>query len=427
MNTRTVYYTVLVLFLIIRCIQKFALRDDLPLDPETIRIQLSLVTLWIMIAHIPYACILKPLFRKGNAGKISGALLTIPAYCMLVKAAALIRPVMTTEQFFAAVTVYLVIFSHGKSFRTILKVYLFSYGLFLTAGIAGSLLGYTVDQVKTTVYGMKHSFGFVHPNTVAHFLFIILTILWYLYLYKKTSDSGQDTIALSFRDAKGMFLTLFMFWGFMIPVAILVRCRTIMVLMLLFPFMQWAAAKAGKYAVGLPWACFAVSLLLSSRIEMLHRIPADSILWSTGQRFIQSGIALNQYGLHLLGQRITTGSAQMVLDGKTVKLYVLDNAYITYGLMHGLIWLIPVLFWLSYANREAFRQKDYALLGIACLMLLFAVMERRGLEASYNFLFLYPLADKNRPYRRNSMGEDLPGGVTGRSMEAAEPYEVQSR
>ena len=109
---------------------------------------------------------------------------------------------------------------------------------------------------------------------------------------------------------------------------------------------------------------------------------------------MQGGIAFQHYGFPIIGHTLPNDpSIVAVVDGRAEVLYVVDNAYVTYGLFLGAIWMLWALCWLGYANWRGMKNKDGALVFMSCFILVFAIMERPGLVASYNFMFLYPLAN----------------------------------
>ena len=81
----------------------------------------------------------------------------------------------------------------------------------------------------------------------------------------------------------------------------------------------------------------------------------------------------------------------MHVNGKTEVLHVLDNAYVTYTIQEGMLFMLPLLGWLSLAAGLCFRKRDGRLLLISVFMLVYALMERGGLLGYYNPLFLYPM------------------------------------
>lgn len=292
-------------------------------------------------------------------------------------------PALNAEPFYAVITIYLVLFSWKRSFRRTAAVFLAAYtGIFLTA-FTGLAFGYTTDSVRFTDYGAKHAFGMVHPNTAAHIIFIIVFCAWYLYLQEE-------------KEA-----TWILFWGIAAFLIAENRCRTIILFMLAFPPVCRLYNRTGIkrdrgkeiLITAFPVICFGFTLLMCIPVNLIHRLTYDNALFSIGERFVQAGIALREYGFPLTGHSInTSGTIKMMVDGEKIALRVLDNAFISYGVMRGLLWLIPCLCLLCLAGRLAWRQQDDALVFFGILMGVFAVLERRGLDPAFNLLFFYPLS-----------------------------------
>lgn len=310
--------------------------------------------------------------------------------CMVLLATAVLiwfliekLPNLILEPFYMVMGIYLVAFSGGKGFDKVIKTFWIAYiGILLTA-VLGVIFGYTTDVVKITDYGAKHAFGMAHPNIFAHVIFVIVIGAWYLYLKGKK------------------FETFLLFWNVAILLIIWNRCRTIIIMLLLMPIVLQLTKKNSLLENSLvmriitvfPLICLGISLLLSIPVDLIHRFTYDNMLFSIGERFVQVGIALREYGLPILGHSIdTTGTIKMMVDGETIRLFVLDNAFISYGIILGLSWLVPCICLLCLANRMAWKEKEYGLVVYGLLMCVFAVLERRGLDPTFNLLFFYPLS-----------------------------------
>ena len=296
-----------------------------------------------------------------------------------------------------ASSLVLVAASWNRNFRRTVAVFLVAYaGIFLTA-FMGLLLGYTKDTVRFTDYGAKHAFGMVHPNTAARIIFIIVFSLWYLFLKEK--KKGTWTL----------------FWSAAVLLIIRNRCRTIIFLLLVFPLL-WRSCYMGELKknrgkeiliAAAPLICLGIILLLCIPINLIHRFTYDNALFSIGERFVQAGITIRQYGLPLIGHSInTSGSVKMIVDGEKIALFAVDNAFISYGVIRGLLWLIPCMCLLCLANRLAWKKADYAIAVLGVLMSVFAVLERYGLDPAFNLLFFYPLSvlGESRLHGQDDMG-----------------------
>ena len=298
---------------------------------------------------------------------------------------------MAFKRYYLMLGVFLALLACGKSYRKILNCFLFCHAGVLLLGALGLAFGFALDRVKEETYGTGHSFGIIHPNNFAHIVFLVLVLCWYLY----------------FRRRK--WLSFPLFWLAAIPIFTLCKCRTVTFFLLLFPPISLLSGiqgrkreRTGALPGGLfwwerllalaPFLFLALTLFLSSQLELLQKTK-DSPLYNMLGRFVQSGVALHYYGFPLKGRIIdTSGALTLVIGGHTQKLHVMDNAYVTYLIEEGVIWLLCVLGWYSAGMRRMLVKRDYGLLLIAVFMLLLSLMERVGLMAVYNFTALYPLA-----------------------------------
>ncbi len=309
---------------------------------------------------------------------VSLALTALLAYFFLHR-----MPDLDIEPFYTVIGIYLFVFSLGRPFGRTAAVFLAAYaGIFLTACL-GLVFGYTTDAVRFTDYGAKHTFGMVHPNTAAHILFIIVFCVWYLFLQKKKSAGW------------------ILFWTAAAFLAVFNRCRSIIFLLLAFPLLwrvcgRWSRMKNRgweRIVTAFPAICFGLSLLLCIPIHLIHRLTYGNTLFSIGERFVQAGMTIRKYGLPLIGHSIdTSGSIKMMVDGVKIPLFVVDNSYISYGVIRGLLWLIPCICILCLAIRLARLKSDNALVVFGILLCVFAILERRGLDPTFNLLFFYPLS-----------------------------------
>lgn len=82
----------------------------------------------------------------------------------------------------------------------------------------------------------------------------------------------------------------------------------------------------------------------------------------------------------------------MNVNGSFEKVGILDSSFAAYIIMRGLFWMAYTLAWLSFAIWKALKKRDYAIPFLCGIILVFAMMERPGLDMWYNFILLYPLA-----------------------------------
>ena len=369
-----------------------------------IKLTVYLMVLWILALNIS-VCLFSPTGGEKEASiwrricSMSNArLILILAACLfggfalrfiLEKSETVYRVVLCT---------LLILLACGKNFDKIVRLFRVLFSGAVGVAALGLLLGYTSSGVKVGAYGTGLALGMTYPNTWARVFFLAILLCWY--------DWGQEKPIRTFA----------LFWLAAIPVLLIVKCRTIALLMILFPVTVWMKdmvtgrkelqnsvkshhAQGGRRVlktllIAMPFLCFALTLLLCSQMELLHKLTYGNYLRNMSKRFVQGGIALKEYGLPLLGKRIDLGNnISVVLNGEMEDLYILDCGYINYGLSRGMIWLFSMMAWQGFANSRCIRNKDYGMLIIGLFMSLLALMEREGFDPWYNPTLLYPLAD----------------------------------
>ena len=291
---------------------------------------------------------------------------------------------------------FLTLCACGRDYRKILKLYFWCTAAVVAFAGIGIPLGLTVLATKDGAYGSGFAFGFVHPNVWGYYVFSLLILGWSLFVSRKSQPVKI-----------GYFIFSWVLAAFMVFVP---KCRTQAVMLALSPFVALLCEKlvgsgsrtqekAGTTKNILRWLliltpvlCFALTVILGMNREWLVAHTFGTYVENFSKRFIQSGLALKEHGFPLFGEVIRFETAQAEnLAGHLIPLYVMDNAYSTYTIFRGLIWMVPALIWLCYANRRMVIRKDGTLLAVSVMLCLVGLMERYPLEI-YNFVFLYPLA-----------------------------------
>lgn len=293
----------------------------------------------------------------------------------------------------------LAVCAYGKDYNKILKVMLGCAVVTVFIAMIGLPIGYTVEKPKVGLYGTGLALGFAHPNIWGSYIFFIFVLVWYLFVRKKRRNIRFGYLIFSW------ILALFMV---SVP-----KCRTQALLLLLFPPTIWLCKKMiitpsiGKepiwhkavlcFLILFPVICFFATIFLGSQREWLAVHTMGTYIENFSKRFIQGGLAFREHGFPLFGELIRFHSGLVEhLGDYNFSLYILDNAYVTYTIYRGMIWMAPALLWLCYANREIIEKKDYSLLTISTLFCLMGLMEIYTLEV-YNFIFLYPLSISMMP------------------------------
>lgn len=301
---------------------------------------------------------------------------------------------MQRDKFDGLMIMLLIFGAYGKKFEKLQKVLLYcTIGMVIIA-IAGIPIGLTVAGSKVGKYGTGLAFGFVHPNVFGSYVFFIVVSIWYLYIRKK-----QAIIE------KGYFVFSWIMAVFMVYVP---KCRTQALLLLLFPIsvqlskLIVSSDRTQKRSISLlallwiliasPIVFYLVTFFLGSQREWLVAHTFGTYIENFSKRFIQAGLAFKEHGFPLFGEpiRFQTDLVE-ILDGHTIKLYVLDNGYVVYTILRGMIWMVPAILWICYANWKIIQKNDYGLLAISVLLCLMGLMEPYAFTM-YNYIFLYPLA-----------------------------------
>ena len=332
------------------------------------------------------------------------------------------------------IDIFLCLMAYGKDYKKLLRYIVFVPIATLVIAGLGLLVGLTQEFTKMGQADSTRSLGIIYPNTWGYIAFQALLLLWYLYLKKKP------------------LLTFPLFWITGVFMYFVIGCRTIAVLSMAFPpvsvLMEWMEKrerKPGKkpgliawIAIALPVLCYAVSIGLSLEKEWVamtfypSKLHPDAPLHSTAMRFVQGGLALDVFGFPLFGRPMTlphiytaklandvtrtfvnVGDSIVYLDlldpvtGSVIEhLYVMDNAYVSFTITKGILWIACALAWLTFAQWKGWKNKDYSILLIGSFMLVFAVMECPGMEVWYNFVLLYPLASYAKSIAEKTVSPD---------------------
>lgn len=68
-------------------------------------------------------------------------------------------------------------------------------------------------------------------------------------------------------------------------------------------------------------------------------------------RFVQGGIPSKHYGFPIIGHTLPNApSIVYAVNGEAEVLYVVDNAFVAFGLFPGTIWLLWAVCWLTYVD-----------------------------------------------------------------------------
>ena len=296
--------------------------------------------------------------------------------------------VMSTNAYGVVLDVFFCLMACGKNYKKILKCVMWAAIFMLIVAALGLKLGYTYERVKIDGTG-GHSLGIVYPNTWGYIVFLALMTGWYIYLRGKH------------------VLTFAIFWAISVFMFFYVKCRTIALLTIVFPvmalFVDWLEKRVPKkQRVGVfgwiitvtPFLALAFVLFVSLNYEWVQaNVPDTALIGTIKYRFVHNGLYLKSFGFPIFGNPYRSNIHNFVnVNGEFIEPGVLDSSYISYAIMRGAVWMGYTLLWLSIANYRAIKRHDYAIPFLCEILLVFAMIERVGLEMWYCFILLYPLA-----------------------------------
>ena len=307
---------------------------------------------------------------------------------------------MSTNSYGVVMDIFFCVMACGKDYRKMLRCILFVAVVMLIFAGAGLHLGYTWDLMKPENEHPGHSLGINYPNTWGYLVFLAMMIFWYLYLRFKP------------------LLTCVFFWGISLFMYFYICCRTISLLGMVFPVMaflvdrieKWRKKKAeteqaeteqikplhkilSVLITAMPFFAFAFVMFFSTQYKWLHKHFYHRKLHNLAMRFVQGGLYFRTYGLPLVGNPYRSNQYSYVnVNGEFLQVGILDSSFASYIIMRGILWITYTLAWLCAAIWKALKNRDYAIPFLEFIILVFAMMERPGLEMWYNFVLLYPLA-----------------------------------
>lgn len=292
------------------------------------------------------------------------------------------------------VDLFLCVMAYGKNYKRLLQCLVVLPLLTLLVAWLALLMGDASEFAKDGTAGGTRSLGMIYPNTWGYIAFQAMLMVWYLFLRKKRA------------------FTLAMFWGMAAFMFFVIGSKTVAALSVLVPlvsllidWLEKRERKPGKkpgilawIIIALPILCYVFSIGASFQMEWVKKTFYSTPLYSFSMRFVQGGIALDEFGFPLIGHSMaTTEPVIRVINGTSDQLFVMDNAYSSFTILKGVLWIIACLAWITYGQWRGWKNRDYRILLIGSFMLIFAMMERPGLEVWYNFTLLYPLASIAEP------------------------------
>ena len=304
--------------------------------------------------------------------------------------------IMTTNLYGVVFDIFFCLMACGKNYKKILTCTgTVALVCLIIAGL-GLPLGYTLDVMKPENIHPGHSLGIAYPNTWGFLCFYVLMIVWYLYFRRK------KVITFILFGVTAVFMYFY------------ICCRTVALLTIFFPFatvvVDWLENKADEKAVQgatgsvllkvvrwiviiMPFLMLGVMLLLSLNLEWVHAHFYYTWFHNLAMRFVVGGLFLRQHGVAFIGNVLQTNVLRFVrVNNEFIEVKILDSSFATYLLMRGILWITYTLAWLCVGMWKAIKKRDFAIPFLSAIILVFAMVERPGLEMWFNFIMLYPLA-----------------------------------
>ena len=399
------YLVLLTLYVAVYYILKIAWDPGVDKAIEMVRYGILGIVIWGSAAYLFFIIAAwKDLWKKNIPLLLIGA--------VLVGLTTLFSAKMSTNLYGVVLDCFFCLMAFRKDFRKMLKCMLGTGLVMLMIAGVGVAAGFTMDMEKPLNVSPGHSLGINYPNTWGYLAFLVMLLAWYLFL------RGRKV------------LTFLLFWSVSIFMYFYISCRTITGFSIVFPFCAVIAdflekqrkAKAagskvsslfGRIVIVFPFIAFAVMMFLSLQVEWIHKHFYHTPLHNFAMRFVQGGLYFKTYGFPLVGNPYRANQITYInVNGEFEQVGILDSSFAAYIIMRGMIWMICTLLWLCFANWKALKKKDYGIPLIGAFILLFAMMERPGLEMWYNFVMLYPLAkvvSKRKRRKESSLEYDAAG------------------
>lgn len=394
-SSEIVYLLLFTLYVAIYIMMKVAWIPDIDPIMDNIRYAALSVVMWGSAVYLFFIIAgWKNLWENNVSLILVGAVLLIATFLFTRK--------MSTNAFGVVMDAYFCVLVCGKDYKKMLRSTMIVTIVFLIIAAIGLPAGYTMDLMKPYNVSPGHSIGIEYPNSWGYLAFLAAIIIWYLYL--------------RFRPA----LSFVLFWMLSAFLFFYVSCRTLAGVTIVFPlfalFADIVEKKVDKKTLErqfnsdgllatkkksilrviitiIPIICFFVMLFMSLPVEWMHKHFYYTAWHNFAMRFVIGGLFLRTYGFPIVGNPYRKNVQTFVnVNDDFVKVDILDSSYVAYIIMRGLLWMAYTLAWLCLAHWKALKKRDYGILFISTIILLFAMMERPGLDLWFNFILLYPLA-----------------------------------
>lgn len=381
-SNEAAYLVLLTLYVVIWIMLKVAWVADIEKPIDAIRFGMLSIVMWGSALYLFFVIVdWKKLLKNLPALIITGA--AILSLCIYFS----VR--MSTNAYGVVFDMFFCLMACGKDYKKILRCVMWTAIVMLLISGIGVLAGFTLDLQKPDNISPGHSLGINYPNTWGYIAFLALMIAWYLYMRHRP------------------FITFPAFWGTALFMYFIISCRTVALLTVVFPVLavvvdlivrkaikeESSIGVIGWLIVAMPIFEFAFMLFVSLQYNWVHATFYNTALHTMAMRFVQGGLFFKTFGVPFVGNTFRANVHSYVnVNGSFEEVGILDSSFACYLIIRGALWMACVLGWLCFANYKAVKRRDYAIPFLSGIILVFAMMERPGLDVWYNFILLYPLA-----------------------------------
>lgn len=390
-----IYLILFTLYVAIYIMMKVAWVPDIDPMMDNIRYAVLSVVMWGSALYLFFIIAgWKNLWKKNVPLILVGIVILVSTFLFSRK--------MSTNSYGVVMDAFFCLLVYGKDYKKMLRSTLIVTVIFLIIAAIGLPAGYTMDLMKPYNVSPGHSIGIEYPNSWGYLAFLAAIIIWYLYLRFKP------------------IFAFVLFWGLSAFLYLYVSCRTLAGVTIVFPIFALIADVIEKKAdkrvtdkqqnteskrnkqkqsilkwiiITIPVICFFIMLFMSLPVEWMHKHFYYTAWHNFAMRFVIGGLYFRTYGFPIVGNPYRKNVQTYVnVNDDYVKVGILDSSYAAYIIMRGLLWMAYTLAWLCLAHWKALKKRDYGIIFLSTVILLFAMMERPGLDLWFNFILLYPLA-----------------------------------
>ena len=241
------------------------------------------------------------------------------------------------------------------------------YIVFLCVGLA---VGWVNNLTLSFEYAASvPTFGMSHPNLIALVLFTVFILIWYLWL------------------ADRYLLTLLIFWISAGGIWYLTRCRTILLVMGVFPLLYLIVRyllKKGNTKVFRLLICFPVFFAMLS-VVCMYWLPTQLLFSTNGNFFLRFSYpwrVVSQYGLSLFG-----GAPQVD---------IIDNVFLHILVYYGIVPFVLITGLLTWVTYRYWKNQQFNELLLLAIFIVYSFMENAMIHMPFGFSALLVMNEKSK-------------------------------